>query len=46
MDDIAIWDRIISDKEIEQAGKGPIMGRAVGSAGKLSTTWASIKSAQ
>ena len=44
IDDFVIWDRIISDKEIEQASKGPIMAQAVESAGKLSTTWANIKS--
>jgi len=46
MDDWAIWDRIISEKEIAQLNKGPMMGRAVSSAGKLSTTWANIKSAR
>ncbi len=44
MDDIAIWDRVISEKEIEQANKGPIIATtAVSPAGKLSTKWAEIK---
>lgn len=45
MDDIAIWERIISDNEIAQANKGPIISTtAVSPAGKLSATWAEIKS--
>lgn len=44
MDDIAIWERVISEKEIEQANKGPIIATtAVSPAGKLSTKWAEIK---
>jgi hypothetical protein len=43
IDDFVIWDRIISDQEIEQSGQGPIIAQAVSVAGKLSTTWASIK---
>jgi len=44
MDDFAIWDRIISDDEIAQANKEPIISTyAVSPAGKLSTTWANIK---
>jgi len=47
MDDFAIWDRIISEDEIAQANKAPIIRtHAVSSAGKLSTTWANIKNSR
>jgi hypothetical protein len=45
MDDVAIWDRVLTADEIAQANKGPILkgGTAVDVTGKLSTTWANIK---
>ena len=44
MDDIAIWNRVLSEDEIAQLNQGPIIpGTAVAPAGKLSTTWADIK---
>jgi len=44
MDEWAIWDRIISEDEIAQVNREPIIpGTAVEPAGKLSTTWADIK---
>ena len=47
MDDWAIWDRIISEDEIAQLNKDSVIpGTAVDTAGKLSTTWAGIKSAR
>ena len=42
MDDIAIWNRLLSEDEINQLYIGPIT--AVEVAGKLTTTWAEIKS--
>jgi len=41
MDDIAIWNRVLSEDEIAELYGGPIT--AVDAAGKLSTTWANIK---
>lgn len=45
MDDIAIWDRIISEEEIAQANKGTVIVQAaVQPEAKLATTWSAIKS--
>ena len=47
MDDWAIWNRILSEDEIAQLNKDSVIpGTAVDTAGKLSTTWAGIKSAR
>ncbi len=44
LDDWAMWDRILSDKEITELGKGPVIPLAVEPGGKLATTWGGIKS--
>ncbi|MBM3236209.1 LamG domain-containing protein [Candidatus Poribacteria bacterium] len=45
LDDVAMWERIITESEIEQANQKPIISTtAVYPTGKLSTTWAEIKS--
>jgi hypothetical protein len=50
MDDWAIWNRILSEDEIAQLNEDSVIpvtpGTAVDVAGKLSTTWASIKGAR
>ena len=45
MDEWCIWNRILSEDEISQLNSAPI-ATAVDIAGKLSTTWASIKDAR
>ena len=45
MDEWCIWNRILSEDEISQLNAAPI-ATAVDAAGKLSTTWASIKNAR
>ena len=43
MDDIAIWNRVLSEDEITELHGTPVVPTAVDAAGKLSTTWANIK---
>jgi hypothetical protein len=44
LDDWAMWDRILSDKEITELGKGPVIPLAVDPQDKAATTWGRIKS--
>lgn len=43
LDDVRIYDRPVTEKEIEDAMKGPV-GAAVDSKGKLTTTWGRVRS--
>lgn len=43
LDEIAFWDRLLSEDEIAQVAQGPVIALAVDSADKLSATWGTIK---
>ncbi len=43
LDDWAMWDRIITDKEISELGKMPVIPLAVDPQDKLATTWGNVK---
>jgi hypothetical protein len=43
IDEVAIWNRTLSQAEIEESMRGKILTAAVESAGKLTTAWGSIK---
>jgi hypothetical protein len=45
-DELRIWDRALTDEEIQQAAKGQMPGAAVEPDGKLAITWAEVKSQQ
>jgi len=43
IDDLGIYNRALTEKEIEQDMENGVLGFAVSTEGKLTTTWASIK---
>ena len=43
LDDWAMWDRIITDKEISELGKMPVIPLAVDPQDKLATMWGNVK---
>jgi len=43
IDEVQVWDRALSEKEIGESMDYLIEGKAVDASGKLTTTWGSIK---
>lgn len=43
LDEIAFWDRLLSDEEIAEVNSGPVVALSVEPVSKLSTTWGKIK---
>ena len=43
IDEVQVWDRVLTEREIQQSMEDLITGFAVDASGKLSTTWGSLK---
>lgn len=43
LDEIAFWDRLLSDEEITQVSRSPVVSLSVEPKSSLSTTWGKIK---